>query len=96
MIDKAAHHLSRRCEAPQLTSIPMPDDPESSSDRVSISSRTPGSQWQTKWQRPQATADRARRVQTPQSFRPAVIRLDPMASDEFGMHGKEKVYGSIP
>jgi hypothetical protein len=27
---------------------------------------------------------------------PAVIRLDATLSDEYGMHGKEKVYGSIP
>ena len=27
---------------------------------------------------------------------PAVIRLDPTLSDGTGMHGKEKVYGSIP
>ena len=28
--------------------------------------------------------------------RPAVIRPNPTPSDETGMHGKEKVYGSIP
>jgi hypothetical protein len=33
---------------------------------------------------------------TPQSFRTAVTRLHATPSDESGMHGKEKVYGSIP
>ena len=47
-------------------------------------------------QRSQATADTTRRTQTPQFLRPAVIRPNPMTSDESGMHGKEKVYGSIP
>jgi hypothetical protein len=40
--------------------------------------------------------DAARRTQTPISFWAAVIRPNPMASDKTGMHGKEKVYGSIP
>jgi hypothetical protein len=35
-------------------------------------------------------------TQTPMSLWPAVIRLDATPSDESGMHGKEKVYGSIP
>jgi hypothetical protein len=30
------------------------------------------------------------------SFLPAIIRLDATSSDESSMHGKEKVYGSIP
>lgn len=45
---------------------------------------------------PHVTAGIARRTQTPQCRRPAVIRRNPIASDETGMHGKEKVYGSIP
>src|ERR1022692_3224081 len=42
--------------------------------------------------RPYAPADRARRARIAQSLRPAVIRSKSMASDESGMHGKEKVY----
>ena len=42
------------------------------------------------------TADTARPAQTPESLWPAVIRLDPTLPDETGVHGKEKVYGSIP
>ena len=45
---------------------------------------------------PGNAADGVRRAQTPISLRPAVIRPNAMASDETGMHGKEKVYGSIP
>jgi len=43
------------------------------------------SQWQTKWQRPQAAADGARRAQTPKFLRPAVIRPNATSSDETGM-----------
>jgi len=43
-----------------------------------------------------ATADGARPTLTPQSLRPAVIGPNSMALDGTGMHGKEKVYGSIP
>jgi hypothetical protein len=39
---------------------------------------------------------RGRRAQTIISVWPAVIRPDAMPSDETFMHGKEKVYGSIP
>jgi hypothetical protein len=41
-------------------------------------------------------ADAARRIQTLASAWPAAIRPNAMPSDEIGMHGKEKVYGSIP
>ena len=45
---------------------------------------------------PQASPDGARLAQTLISVWPAVIRRNAMPSDETGMHGKEKVYGSIP
>ena len=44
----------------------------------------------------QATPDGARRAQTPISSWPVVIRLNAMPSEEIAIHGKEKVYGSIP
>jgi hypothetical protein len=44
----------------------------------------------------QDVADLVRRSQTPVSVQPVVTRLNAMSSGEFGMHGKEKAYGSIP
>ncbi len=48
------------------------------------------------FRREEVPADTTRRTQTPVTLRPAVIRRHATASDESGMHGKEKVYGSIP
>src|ERR1700683_716169 len=47
-------------------------------------------------QRLQAESDVARRVPMPQSLPSAAIRPSPRPAHKTAVHGKEKVYGSIP